>query len=238
MSAAQRPGEPVDDRAMRPPADPWATIDRPAETVYLGGPDTTVHLGPAGPTAQLPRPNPTAHLGPPAPAPTVREDEFRFGPGVPMAPPGAPGWPAAAPAKRPRPLWRRLVSILSSLLTLALVVIVGLYLWERLSPLVVESATVAVPRPAGNRCDVTVEVVGTVRTNGKRGTIRYQWLRTNASPSTVLTEQVGSGQRTATITLKWTFNGVGTTTETATLNITEPTPFEAQTQVAYHCRRG
>ncbi|WP_030438485.1 hypothetical protein [Actinoplanes subtropicus] len=227
MSAAQRPGEPVDDRAMRPPADPWATIDRPAETVYLGGPDTTVHLGPAAPAAHPPQPNPT-----------VFDDEFRFGPGVPAAPPAAPGWPAAAPAKRPRPLWRRLVSILSSLLTLALVVIVGLYLWERLSPLVVESATVAVPRPAGNRCDVTVEVVGTVHTNGKRGTIRYQWLRSNASPSTVLTEQVGSGQRTATITLKWTFNGVGTTAETATLNITEPTPMEAQTAVAYHCRRG
>ena len=227
-----RPGEPVDDRAMPPPADPWATIDRPAATVYLGGPDTTVNVGPTAPTVRL---------GAPAPAPTVRaDDQLRFGPGVPVPPVAAPGWPATAtaPAKRPRPRWRRLVSLLSSLLTLALVVVVGLYLWQRLSPLAVEGATVAVPRPAGNRCNVTVDVVATVRTNGKSGIIRYQWFRSGSSPGAVLTEQVGSGQRTATLTLKWTFSGVGTTTETATVNIIEPSPVQARTPVAYRCRRG
>ena len=241
-----RPGEPVDDRAMPPPVDPWATIDRPAATVYLGGPDTTVNLGPSDRTAQPPRPNPTTHVTPIAPtvhlgasAPTVRvEQELRFGPGVPVSPVATPGWPVTAAAGRRRPLWRRLVSILSSLLTLALVVVVGLYLWQRLRPLVVESATVAVPRPAGNRCDVTVDVVATVRTNGRSGAIRYQWFRTDAAPGAVLTEQVGSGQRIATLTLKWTFSGVGTTTETATVNIIEPSPVQAGTRVAYRCRRG
>jgi hypothetical protein len=241
-----RPGEPIDDRPMPPPADPWATIDRPAATVYLGGPDTTVNAGPSDRTAHRPVPNPTAHVAPSAPtvhlgapAPTVRADEeLRFGPGVPVPPAATPGWPATAPARRPRPLWRRLVSMLSSLLTLALLVVVGLYLWQRLSPLVVESATVAVPRPAGKRCNVTVDVVATVRTNGRGGVIRYQWFRSDAPPGAVLTEQVGSGQRTATLTLKWTFSGVGTTTETATVNIIEPSPIQAGTQVAYRCRRG
>ncbi|MFI5890414.1 hypothetical protein ACIA5D_09860 [Actinoplanes sp. NPDC051513] len=263
-----RPEEPRDDRAMPPPADPWATIHRPVPTVYLGDPDTTVNAGPsdrtvhlprpnpaaptvplprpnpAAPTVPLPRPNPAAPVPPiastvhlSAPAPSARAgDELRFGPGVPLTPVASPGWPA--PAKRPRPLWRRLVSLLSSLLTLALVVVVGLYVWQRLSPLVVESATVAVPRPAGNRCDVTVDVVATVRTNGRSGVIRYQWFRSGSSPGAVLTEQVGRGQRTATLTLKWTFSGAGTTTETATVNITEPSPLQAGTQVAYRCRRG
>ncbi|GIF20044.1 hypothetical protein BJ973_002051 [Actinoplanes tereljensis] len=211
-----RPQDPFDDRAMPPPADPWATIDRPVPTVYLGNPDTTAHVVPPAQRS--------------APPPAI---EVRFGPGVPVA---APSWPTAPAAPR-RPRWRRLVSILSSLLTLALVVVVGLYLWQRLSPLVVESATVAVPKPAGNSCDVTVNVVATVHTNGKSGTIRYQWIRSDNPPSAVLTEQVGSGQRTAALTLKWTFNGVGTTTETATLNITEPTPMQATTKVAYRCRR-
>ena len=106
-----------------------------------------MHLPGASPTVHLPRPNPaapTAHLG--GPAPTARlDDELRFGPGVPMAPPAAPGWPATP--KPRRPLWRRLVSLLSSLLTLALVVVVGFYLWQRLSPLEVESVTVAVASP-------------------------------------------------------------------------------------------
>ncbi len=227
---------PDDPREMPPPADPWATINRPVPTVYLGDPDTTAHV-PS--TARL-GPPPAAH--PSASAPTVRADrELRFGPGVPAATPvAAPGWPAPAPAPagRRRPLWRRLVSVLSGLLTLALVVVVGLYVWQRLSPLEIESATVAVPRPAGSRCDVTVDVVATVHTNGRSGAIRYQWFRSDASPGAVLTEQLGRGQTTATITLKWTFSGVGTTTETATLNITEPSPLQAGTPVTYRCRRG
>ena len=230
---------------MPPPVDPWATINRPAPTVYLGDPDTTVHIGPGERTVRLPGPNPPAHVAPVAPvapttrlvppAPTMRAgDELRFGPGVPKT----PAWPAVAPARRPRRRWRRLVSVLSGLLTLVLVVLVGLYVWQRLSPLVVEGATVAVPKPAGNRCDVTVDVVATVRTNGKGGVLRYQWFRSDASPGAVLSERVGRGQRVATLTLKWTFSGVGTTTETATVNITEPSPVQAGTQVAYRCRRG
>jgi len=79
-------------------------------------------------------------------------------------------------------------------------------------------------------------VVATVTTNGKSGAIRYQWFRSNEPPGALLTEQVGSGQRTVTLTLKWTFDGVGTTNETATVNIVEPTPVKAGTKVAYRCR--
>ncbi len=234
-----RPDDPFDGRPMPPPVDPWATISRPVPTVYLGNPEPTGNPGAADRTVHLPGPNPTAHFAPSTPAPTVRTDaEVRFGPGVPAAPVAHPGWPATAATGRPRrPLWRRLVSVLSSLLTLALVVVVGLYLWQRLSPLEVQSATVAVPKPAGNRCDVTVDVVATVRTNGRSGVLRYQWFRSDAAPGDVLTERIGSGQRTATLTLKWTFNGVGSTTGTATVNILEPSPVQAGTPVAYRCRR-
>ncbi|MEU5528994.1 hypothetical protein ABZ744_18815 [Micromonospora chersina] len=170
-----------------------------------------------------------------APAPG---GELRFGPGVPATPPPAPAWPAAPPARRPRPVWRRVVSVLSTLLTAALLVVVGLYLWERLRPLEVEGVTVAVPRPPGVACDVTVDVVATVRTNGRGGVIRYQWFRSDAAPGSLLTERVGRGQRTATLTLKWTFSGVGATTGTATVNIIEPSPVQAGTQVRYRCPGG
>ncbi|KKJ93510.1 hypothetical protein [Micromonospora sp. HK10] len=164
--------------------------------------------------------------------------ELRFGPGVPATPPPAPPWPAEIPARRPRPRWRRLVSVLSSLLTAALLLVVALYLWQRLSPLEVEGVTVAVPRPAGERCDVTVDVVATVHTNGRGGVIRYQWFRSDAPPGALLSERVGRGERTVTLTLKWTFSGVGATTETATVNLIEPSPLQAGTQVAYRCAGG
>ncbi|GLW31769.1 hypothetical protein [Actinoplanes regularis] len=244
-----RPEEPLDDRTLPAPADPWKTIDRPVPTVNFGDPDATVHVSPADRTAYLPGPNPTAstvHIPPTAPtlhadvtAQTVRaQGETRFGPGVPPAPVATPAWPETATGGRPRPLWRRVVSLLSTLLTLALVVVIGLYVWQQFRPLVVESAAVAVPQPAGNRCNVTVDVVATVHTNGRRGVIRYQWLRSDAGPGALLTEQVGSGQRIATLTLKWTFTGVGTTTETATVNIIEPSPLQSSTDVTYRCRRG
>lgn len=227
-----RPGEPADGRPLPPPVDPWATINRPAATVHLGSPDSTVRLGSPDSTVRLGGPT----VRPGDSNPTVRaHHEMRFGPGVPAPVATAPSWPA--PPGRPPRRWRRLVSVLSSLLTFALLVVVGLYLWQRLRPLEVQSATVAVPRPAGNRCDVTVDVVATVRTNGRSGVIRYQWFRSDAAPGAVLTEQVGRGQHTAILTLKWTFSGVGTTAETATVNIIEPSPIQAGTPVVYRCRR-
>jgi hypothetical protein len=238
------------------PADPNQTVHLgPADlnqTVRLGpaGPARTAHLGPGNPTVRRSEPtvwpaDSTSHVRPTAPAfpagdsePTMRaQQELRFGPGVPAAPVATPAWPAAAGTAAPRrPLWRRLVSLASSLLTLVLIGVVGLYIWQRLSPLELEGVSVAVPQPAGNRCDVTVDVVATVRTNGKGGVIRYQWFRSDASPGAVLTEQVGSGQRTAALTLAWTFSGVGTATETATVNIIEPSPIQAGTPVEYRCR--
>ncbi|MEW2379738.1 hypothetical protein AB0883_27040 [Micromonospora sp. NPDC047812] len=174
--------------------------------------------------------------GPTGAAGTAPGGEVRFGPGVPATPPPAPAWPVPAPPRR-RPVWRTVTSVLSTLLTVALLAVVGLYLWQRISPLEVTGVTVAVPQPAGDRCDVTVDVVATVSTNGRAGEIRYQWLRTGSAPGSLLTERVGRGQRTVELTLRWTFSGVGTTTETATVNITSPAPVQAETPVSYDCRR-
>ncbi|WP_431935272.1 hypothetical protein [Micromonospora sp. RP3T] len=209
---------------------PWSAGGQPT----AGYRSTTT--GPNGPTAgatagayRETTVDARAVSGVPGPPPG---GELRFGPGVPATPPPAPAWPAVPPG---RPVWRRVVSVLSTLLTAALLVTVGLYLWQRLRPLEIEQVAVAVPRPAGVACDVTVDVVATVRTNGRAGTIRYQWFRSDAPPGALLTERVGSGQRTATLTLRWTFSGVGATTGTATVNIVEPTPVQAGTRVSYRC---
>ncbi|MBQ1075788.1 hypothetical protein KBX06_21885 [Micromonospora sp. C31] len=169
-------------------------------------------------------------------APAPPGGEVRFGPGVPTTPPPAPPWPVGVPPRR-RSAWRTVASVLSTLLTVALLAAVGLHLWQRISPLEVTGVTVAVPRPAGNRCDVTVDVVATVSTNGRAGEISYRWLRTGSAPGSVLTERVGRGQRTVELTLRWAFSGLGTTTETATVAITAPAPARAETPVSYDCRR-
>ncbi|MCZ7437391.1 hypothetical protein O7598_13375 [Micromonospora sp. WMMC241] len=214
----------------------------PTAPRWAGGQSTAAYrpaaTGPAAPTAGTTSGayrNPTTRAVSGVPGPG---GELRFGPGVPATPPPAPAWPVAPPVRPPRPVWRRVVSVLSTVLTAALLVAVGLYLWQRLRPLEVEQVSVAVPRPAGVACDVTVDVVATVRTNGRAGTIRYQWFRSDAPPGALLSERVGSGQRTVTLTLRWTFSGVGATTGTATVNIVEPAPVQAGTRVGYRCPGG
>ncbi|GGM46822.1 hypothetical protein GCM10011608_34430 [Micromonospora sonchi] len=242
------------------PADPAAVTERhrtppvPAQepTVHLSGAEPTVYLGRGEPTVHLSGAEPTAHLAGTATdtagasgvrtsrgtlaAPTTGPGgELRFGPGVPVAPPPAPAWPTPVPPTRRRSAWRRLVSVLSTLLTLVLLAAVGLWIWQRLSPLEITEVSVAVPSPAGERCDVSVDVVATVRTNGRAGTVEYQWLRSGSAPGALLDERVGWGQRSVELTLRWSFSGIGTTTESATVNIVSPAPTQASTEVVYSC---
>ncbi|MFF0718219.1 hypothetical protein [Micromonospora sp. NPDC003816] len=224
--------QPDDPTHAWPP--PPTSTDEP--TVRVDGAHPTTRLGSAT-TAR-----PAAH---PGGAATVRTSgalaapttgpggELRFGPGVPAAPPSAPAWPTPAP--RRRSLWRRSVSVLSTLLTLVLLAAVGFWIWQRLNPMEISGVSVAVPHPAGQRCDVTVDVVATVRTNGRPGTVEYQWLRSGSAPGALLTERLGPGQRTVELTLRWTFSGVGSTTETATVNVVSPSSAQAATEVAYSC---
>ncbi|RIV41561.1 hypothetical protein [Micromonospora radicis] len=230
-------------------------------TAFLGAGDPTAYLGDAEPTVPASTGERTETLAAPTAtrgtatvtgvvaagtggertgalaAPTAGPGgELRFGPGVPSTPPSAPAWPVPPTPRPARPsAWRRFVSVLSGLLTLVLLAAVGLWIWQRLSPLEIVQVSVAVPQPADRRCDVTVDVVATVHTNGRAGVVQYQWLRSGSAPGALLDERVGWGQRTVELTLRWTFSGVGSTTETATVNIVSPAPVQAGTEVTYSC---
>ncbi|GLY26139.1 hypothetical protein [Micromonospora sp. NBRC 101691] len=229
-----------------PPVDPFVSARVP--TLPPSPPGRTYRSAAPYPTTADPAvPGPTTE----GYAPTGRYEpvggstpppgtEVRFGPGVPAGPPVAPGWqrPPAPPARPRRSRWKLIGSVLSTLLTLALLAAVGLHLWERLSPLEVHSVRVTVAEPPGERCDVTVDVVATVETNGRAGTIRYRWLRGGAEPGGLLSQRVSRGQRTVTLHLKWAVSGTGTTTETAVIDITEPNPTQGRTIFRYQCRAG
>lgn len=173
-------------------------------------------------------PHPAA--GQPRPAEPAGGRELRFGPGVAAARP--PAWQSAPPRRR----GRRLRAVLGGLLTLAIVAAVGGYLWwQRQNPLAVTAATVAPAEPPGDQCDVTVDVVGTVQTNGRPGTITYQWIRSDGETSGVLDQTVAAGAASVQVHLFWSFSGQGRYDATATLQILAPSPMEASGGFTYDC---
>jgi hypothetical protein len=168
--------------------------------------------------------------GQPAAAPP-QQANLRFGPGADTRPGARP-----ATATRRRRRRGRLRTIASALLTLAILAGVGGYLWwQRQNPLVVTAAVVAPAQPPGEECDVTVDVVGTVQTNGRGGTVTYQWVRSDGEASAVLDQSVPNGSGSTQVHLFWSFSGEGSYDATATLKILAPTPMEASGEFTYRC---
>ncbi|MEU3313665.1 hypothetical protein ACGFY6_21540 [Streptomyces sp. NPDC048387] len=175
--------------------------------------------------------------GPPPPADAapdrVEGALLRFGPGVTAALP-APFPVAAAPAppRRRGGGWRRY--------TLAAVVLAGVLAyvgWQRFGP-AVEVREVAVSTdPRGPGCDAAADVVAVVRTNGRPGTLRYRWLRSDGTRSEELTERVPGGRREATLHLMWTFRGTGTYPARAELQLLSPAGPTAAAEFTYTCPR-
>ena len=95
-------------------------------------------------------------------------------------------------------------------------------------------ASVAATDP-GRECDVTVDVVGTVRTNGRAGEITYTWSRSDGETTAALTEPVTAGQTSVDVHLLWTLTGRGRHDATATLRVIAPTPTEAAGSFTYDC---
>ncbi|SFC16847.1 hypothetical protein [Streptomyces aidingensis] len=193
------------------------------------------------PTALAPGP------GPQGTAPTLRDPDpdpdpggdgvLRFGPGVPAAQPPAGAaaagiWRGEAPPAPP-PRRRRLLRRYG----LAVAVLIGVaafLLWDRSGP-ALEITAVTARTDATFACDSTADVVGVVRTNGRPGTLTYQWTRSDGTSSGVLKEQVTRGQTEALLHLLWTFRGEGTVAATAQLRITGPSTHTASVSFTYTC---
>jgi hypothetical protein len=156
----------------------------------------------------------------------------RLGPGVSAG--QVPAWTAPSGTRPPRRRWRRMLR----LLVLAAVLVAGLVWWLDRSgdDLAVAGVKVAPADEPGYACGLTVDVVGTIATNGEAGTVRYQWLRSDGETSAVLEQAVADGERQAEVHLMWTFTGAGRYPATATLKILDPTPTKAVGGFTYHCR--
>ena len=109
--------------------------------------------------------------------------------------------------------------------------------WRERGGLVVEVAAVGPSAPPAS-CDVTVDVVGTVRANGRPGTFRYQWERNDGQLSTVLEQSVATGEDQVEVHLYWTFRGEGSYPAVATLRILAPALSEGTGRFTYECPPG
>lgn len=159
---------------------------------------------------------------------------IRFGPEKSAESAQVPEWADPRSAERARKPKRGRLAI-GFVLGLGFAV-AAVFLISRASPemrVVSMNVTPATQSQAG--CAVVMDIVGSVTTNGRPGTITYQWVRSDGEQTPVLTQVAADGGPT-TVHLLWTLNGKGTFPATATLKVLEPNALEAAGKFTYSCK--
>lgn len=142
-------------------------------------------------------------------------------------------WPVPPPRRPKRRRWR---AAISTFVTAAILGAVGVILWQRAhDQLTVTAVAVAPAQLPGDRCNVTVNVVGTIETNGRGGTVSYQWIRGGGLTSPVSAVTAASGHATVRVYLRWSFRGSGTYHGEATLRVLTPRIASGHTAFTYSC---
>ena len=149
---------------------------------------------------------------------------------------GGPAWPDAVKARsrKRKPRWRGIVSTIITLLIVAGVA--GFWYLKNHHPALKDTGvSVALLNPPKN-CAGTVDVIGTITTNGSGGMITYQWSKNNAVlPAASIS--AGSGQNSVQVTLKWTFTGkAAAQQEVAELQVLSPNQATGNVQFTYTCK--
>jgi len=222
----------ISDNVTGSSAIPQHEADR---RTFLVGAGDTVHSAWTPPPADPgPEARPAAMLAAspppwPEPGPSLEEkDKGRHRGGG-----GPDGWPAARPRRRRR---RRWTGVLSSLLTVAIVAGIAGYVWNKThQTLKITAATVSVTNPGKIGCNSTVDLVGTIDTNGKGGPITYQWTKDGANLPTG-TVTASSGQQQVRVELQWYLAGQGVHHATAIFQVFTPNVISAQSATfTYTC---
>jgi hypothetical protein len=142
-------------------------------------------------------------------------------------------WPTPPPRRLKRRRWR---AAASTFVMAAILGAVGVILWQRAhDQLSVTAVSVATAQPPGARCNVTVNVIGTIETNGRGGTVSYEWIRGGGLTSPVSAVTAATGHATVRVYLRWTFRGSGTYHGEATLRVLTPEVASGHTAFTYLC---
>ncbi|MFE9772114.1 hypothetical protein ACFYOV_10645 [Streptomyces sp. NPDC005931] len=135
--------------------------------------------------------------------------------------------PPASPARRG---WRR-----HALPAVVLLAVLAFLAWQRYGPgPTVRQVSVAAD-PATVGCDGTADLVATVATDGRPGTLSYRWVRSDGTRSGVLEEKLARGRTQARLHLLWSFEGRGRYEARAELRILAPTDRTATVRLTYDC---
>jgi hypothetical protein len=145
---------------------------------------------------------------------------------------GGAAWPSARPRRRRRP-W---AGVVSTLITLAIIGGVGGYVYlQNHKALKVTAATVSIANPDQIGCNSTVDVVGTIFTNGNGGPITFQWTK-DGENQPVGTVTAASGEQQVRVDLRWALHGKGTHHGTAILAVFTPNVVSQQSATfTYKC---
>jgi hypothetical protein len=217
-------------------------------TFLVGGADTVGGAGPVPPAdpgpeayrptvlADDPRQWPRQGPGPEAYRPTALAGDARRGKSKDKGRRRANGGPDGWPTARPRPRRRRWTGVLSSLLTFAIVAGIAAYVWTKThQTLKITAAAVSVANPDKIACNSTVDVVGTIFTNGNGGPITYQWTKDGENLPTG-TVTATSGKQQVRVELKWNLRGKGIHHAAAIFQVFTPNVISAQSaSFTYKC---
>ncbi|NJP49835.1 hypothetical protein HCJ93_07055 [Streptomyces sp. SBST2-5] len=182
---------------------------------------------------------------------SVRPDRIegtvlRFGPGVQAAlarrshAPATPASRATAHVTLPiatEPLRRvrRRGLRRHALPVLAVIAALAFLAWQRLGPGPALRQVTVTADPGTVACDGTADLVATVTTDGRPGTLTYRWIRSDGTSSGMLREDLARGQTRARLHLLWTFEGKGRYQAHAELRFVSPAGPSARTELTYDC---
>jgi hypothetical protein len=176
--------------------------------------------------------------------------DVHYGPAAGPGPQGAGAWPGAPVARvrrRHSPL-KVISAVLSALIALVLLGYLGASIagytnsstLQLMNFVSVNSIRLEVPSP-GNECDVRLTVTGIFVTDGRSGTIRFQWEfppQGDGAPKIYKgSVHADRGVTEVRTTALWTLTGVGTGDFVATLRLLKPGTGTASTTVKYNCQK-
>ncbi|WP_214323166.1 hypothetical protein [Nonomuraea sediminis] len=120
----------------------------------------------------------------------------------------------------------------------ALIMAGALLAWFKLGSapaLAVKSIDVAAPKKTQG-CDSSVNITGTIVTNGGAGEVAYEWHKNLDKEVVKQTLRVTSGQTVYKVPLRWTLKGKSSVKATATLTVTAPGPqLDDKATFTYKC---
>jgi serine/threonine protein kinase len=143
--------------------------------------------------------------------------------------PAVPNWPVLPPRRR-RTRW---VSVVSTLITAAIVAGAGAYYWISTHQVLKISHVAVTPENPTVGCNGTENLVGTISTNGHSGPIDYEWVLNGKSRGVV--QATAGTDSTVLVTLAWNFSGRGTGDNIAKLVIVSPQAADASITFPYSC---